>query len=64
MLFQVLLYPQVNVQEQSHISAESNPSLPPSLVPCQGSEEPRREEAALVRAARRDTGSNPRGHTA
>lgn len=45
-LFQVLLYPQVNVQEQSHISAESNPSLFPSLVPCQGSEEPCKEESS------------------
>lgn len=44
--FQVLLYPQVNVQEQSHIIAESNPSLCPSLVPCQGSEEPCREEGS------------------
>lgn len=44
--FQALLYPQVNVQEQSHIIAESNPFLSSSLVSCQGSEEPCREEGS------------------
>lgn len=42
-LFQVLLYPQVNVQEQRHIRAEVNPSLPRSP---QGTEEPCREEGS------------------
>lgn len=57
-LFQVLLYPQVNVQEQRHISAEANPSLP---HPPKGTGEPCREEGSPCESSQERHGQQSRG---